>query len=50
MDPKELRLFREAYGSIYTPQTEEVVEETPPAEEQASEEESTEENKEDESK
>jgi hypothetical protein len=27
MDSKELRLFREAYGSVYTPQTEEVVEE-----------------------
>ena len=28
MDSKELRLFREAYGSIYTPQTEEIQEET----------------------
>jgi hypothetical protein len=28
MDPKELRLFREAYGSIYTPQTEEIQEDT----------------------
>jgi hypothetical protein len=28
MDSKELRLFREAYGSVYIPQTEEVVEET----------------------
>ena len=28
MDSKELRLFKEAYGSVYPPQTEEVVEET----------------------
>jgi len=28
MNSKELRLFREAYGSVYTSQTEEVVEET----------------------
>ena len=28
MDSKELRLFREAYDSIYTPQTEEIQEET----------------------
>ena len=28
MDSKELRLFREAYGNIYTPQTEEIQEET----------------------
>ena len=26
MDPKDLRLFREAYGSVYTPQTENIQE------------------------